>query len=69
MEEYLYNPKTNTLHIRGYCQHTKGHCQGYMHFNSENAALAYGGRAVGVCKLCQRRREQILNTEGNRNGS
>ncbi len=56
-EEYLYNPKTRTLHIKGYCQHTKGHTE-YIHFSSENDALAYDGRAVGMCKICQKKREK-----------
>ena len=59
-EEYLYNRKTDTLHIRGYCQHTKGLCADYIMFTTEDEALAYDGRAVGMCKLCQKRREQIL---------
>ena len=59
-EEYLYNHKTGTLHISGYCQHTKGLCQDYISFDTEDAALAYDGRAVGLCKLCQKKREQIM---------
>ena len=64
-EEYLYNPRTDKLHIRGYCQHTRGLCIDYITFATEDEALAYDGRAVGWCKLCQKRREQILRT---RNG-
>ena len=59
-ELFLYNTKTCTLHIKGNCQYTKGACTEYMPFNSENEALAYDGRAVGMCKLCQKKREKIL---------
>lgn len=57
-EKFLYNPKTHTLHIKGLCQHSKGKCPEYIPFDSEDAALAYDGRAVGMCKICQRKREQ-----------
>ncbi len=56
-KQFLYNPKTRKLHIKGCCQHTKGNCPDYLVFNSEDEALAYDGRAVGMCKLCQARRE------------
>ena len=58
--EYLYNRKTDTLHIRGYCQHTRGLCANYIVFATEDEALAYDGRAIGMCKLCQKKREQII---------
>ena len=54
-EEYLYNRKTDTLHIRGYCQHTRGLCTDYIAFATED-----DGRAIGMCKLCQKKREQIM---------
>lgn len=59
-EEYLYNTKTDTLHIRGYCWHTKGLCTEYLSFATENAAMAYDGRAIGMCKLCQSKREKLM---------
>ena len=59
-EQYLYNTKTHTLHIKGYCTHTNGLCTDFLSFDSENEALAYDGRAVGLCKLCQKKREQII---------
>lgn len=62
-EQFLYNPKTHTLHIQGMCMHTKGNCQDYIPFDSENAALAYDGRAVGLCKLCQKKREIMLEVQ------
>ncbi len=59
-EKFLYNPKTNKLHIKGYCQHTKGLCADYIAFDTENEAIAYDGRAVGMCKLCQNKREKKM---------
>jgi hypothetical protein len=58
---FLYNPKRCTLHINGYCMHTKnGYPDYYIPFNTENEAIAYDGRAVGICKLCQKKREQKM---------
>lgn len=59
-EQFLYNPKTHTLHIKGYCCHTKWGTKEYLPFHSENEALAYDGRAVGLCKLCQKKREKRI---------
>lgn len=59
-EKFLYNTKTGKLHVKGYCQHTTGLCADYIAFDTENEALAYDGRAVGWCKLCQKKREQKM---------
>ncbi len=59
-EKYLYNAKRNTLHIKGYCCHTNGLYSDYMPFANENEALAYDGRAVSMCKICQKKRENIM---------
>ena len=59
-EKYLYNPKKHTLHIKGYCFHAKGQCTDYIAFDTENESLAYDGRAVSLCKLCQKKRDQII---------
>ncbi len=59
--EYIYNTETRTLHIKGYCRHTKGVLSDhYLHFASEHEALAYDGRAVGLCKLCEKTRIEKL---------
>ena len=57
---YLYNPKRHTLHIKDYCPHAKGENVRYMQFENEDAVLAYDGRAVSLCKLCQKEREKRL---------
>ncbi len=60
-EKFLYNPRTHTLHIKGYCTHTKGHVEDcYIPFDTENEAIAYDGRAVGMCKICQKKREEKM---------
>lgn len=56
---YIYNLKTHTLHIEGYCHYAKKGLPVSMKvFNSENEALAYDGRSVRLCKLCQKQREK-----------
>ena len=57
-EVFLLNTKTHRLHIKGYCQHTKGLYTDFIQFNSEDEALAFDGRALGLCKICQKKREQ-----------
>ena len=60
---YIYNTNTHTLHIEGCCPHalrTAAKLPNIMYFNSEDEALAYDGRAVGLCKLCQKKREKQL---------
>ena len=54
---YLYNTKTGKLHIKGFCIHTKGSSTGFKEFKSESEALAYDGRAVGMCKHCEKARD------------
>ena len=61
MPKYLYNTKTGKLHIQGYCCHTKGIHTEYKKFNTEKDALAYDGRAVSLCKICEKQREQTKN--------
>ena len=61
-EVFLYNKSTDTLHIEGYCRHANPR-MGYLKFGSEDEVLAYDGRAVGMCKLCQKKRERLLKEE------
>ena len=60
-KKFAYNPKTGKLHIRGYCCQTKGTPYGFIFFETEREALAYDGRAVGMCKICQKKREKEAN--------
>lgn len=60
-EKFLYNSKTNKLHISGYCMHTKkGYFENFIPFNTENEAISYDGRAVSMCKICQKKREKKM---------
>ena len=63
MKPYIYNIKTHTLHIEGFCTHTfKGMHYGdeYKSFKTEDEAIAFDGRAVGMCKLCQTERDRRI---------
>ena len=57
MCKYVYNKDTGKLHIKGYCQYTKYSLTHYEEFYTEAEALAFDGRAVGLCKVCERKRE------------
>lgn len=57
-KNYLYNTDTGKLHISGYCQASKYPPYHVKYFDTEDDALAYDGRAVSMCKLCLRKREQ-----------
>lgn len=63
MKPYVYNIKTHTLHIEGFCTYTfKGMHYGddYKLFKTEDEAIAFDGRAVGMCKLCQAERDRRI---------
>lgn len=63
---YIYNKNTHVLHIEGCCTHAKRTSAKLPHiiyFNSEDEALAYDGRSVGLCKICQKKRENLENTK------
>lgn len=56
---YIYNIRTNKLHIEGYCVHSKNSNE-TKKFNSEDEALAFDGRAVSMCKICQRKKDNEM---------
>ena len=56
--KYLYNRSTGKLHIVGYCPASKLQTDKCKYFDTEDEALAYDGRAVSMCKICMRKREQ-----------
>ena len=57
-KKYFYNDKTHRLHIWGYCRESKIKPYDIKFFDSYDDALAYDGRAVGLCKLCQKKDNQ-----------
>lgn len=56
---YIYNTGTNKLHIEGYCHYSNAKF-GVKKFNTENEALAFDGRAVSMCKICQRKKDNEM---------
>ena len=57
-KRYLYNKKNHTIHIRGFCQYSKGKTD-YTPFDSEDKARSFDGRA-SLCKFCQKERDKKL---------
>ena len=63
MKPYIYNIGSHTLHIRGFCRHTNERMadgNGYKCFSDEDEVLAFDGRAVSMCKLCQAERDKRM---------
>lgn len=58
--KYFYNERTHRLHIEGYCKDSKILPFHVRFFESEDEALAFDGRAVGMCKICQKKKEKLL---------
>jgi len=58
MHLYWYNKKTHTLHIQGSCPNSKS--PDYIGFDTEEEAVKYGGRALGMCMTCAAKRDQLL---------
>lgn len=61
-KDYILNPDTHCLHIRGYCVHTKNSIpQEYKRFATQDEAAAFdGGTSVRMCKICQKKRDALL---------
>ena len=57
-KKYFYNEKTHRLHIWGYCRESKTKPYDIRFFDTYDEALAYDGRAVGLCKLYQNKDNQ-----------
>lgn len=61
--KYFYNTKTHRLHIYGNCRESKMLPYNVKFFETENEALAFDGRAVGLCQICQKKRDQKENNK------
>lgn len=57
-ELYWYNKNTHTLHINNFC--TNAQSCSCVKFDSEDEALKYAGRALGMCKICMKKRDALL---------
>lgn len=54
-KKFFYNNRTHRLHISGYCRESKKLPFDTIFFDTYDEALAYDARAVGMCKLCQKK--------------
>lgn len=54
-KKYFYNARTHRLHICGYCKESKLLPYNTKFFDTYDEALAYDGRAVSLCKNCQKK--------------
>lgn len=57
--QYFYNENTHRLHIKGLCKESKLLPYHVRFFSSYDEALAFDGRAVGLCKICGKKSEQL----------
>ena len=55
---FILNAKTNTMHIHGYCQHTKVRKVPIRLFDTPEELEAYAGRKLCLCKECQKTLER-----------
>ena len=63
---YIYNIKTHTLHIEGFCHCTskdRSYGSGYKCFSTEDDAVAFDRRTVSMCKLCMKKRDKIIKLQ------
>ena len=63
MPKYMYNPRTATLHIVGYCHisRVRHPFADYKYFDTEKKAHEYAGEHIKPCKLCESEKEKRLN--------
>ena len=59
-KKYMLNTGTGTLHIVGYCCHTKGSHLDKVFFETEQEAYNYAGKQIKFCKICDKVKEQKL---------
>ena len=51
---FVLNTKTNTMHIQGYCQHTRVRSIPIRLFDTPEELERYAGRKLTLCKDCQK---------------
>jgi len=59
-KKYMWNQETGTLHIVGYCCHTKGHHSDKLYFDTEQEAYNFAGRKIKPCSICEKVKEKII---------
>lgn len=60
MKKYVLNTATGTLHIQDYCVQTKRYLSHTATFDTEQEAFEYAGKHIKLCKICERKKEQII---------
>ena len=55
---FVLNVKTDTMHIHGFCQHTKVRKTPIRLFDTPAELEAYAGRKLRLCKECQKTLER-----------
>ena len=55
---YSYNKGSHLLHITNGCKYSNG--SEYIQFDTEDEALCFAGRHLGMCKDCMEKRDEIL---------
>ena len=58
--KYFLNTGTGKLHIEDFCYHAMTKPFNGMEFETEDEARRYAGDNLTWCKICERRKEQIL---------
>ncbi len=51
---FIINPKTDIMHIHGFCQHTKPRAVPIRLFDTPQELQTYAGRCLQLCKACQK---------------
>ena len=60
MNKFIYNTKTGKLHIEGFCKYANSNLYNNKIFNTEEEALGFDGRCLGMCKLCENKRKELM---------
>ena len=55
---FILNAKTDTMHIHGFCRHTKVRSVPIRLFDTPQELEIYAGRQLRLCKDCQRTLEK-----------
>ncbi len=56
---FIINTNTDTMHIHGFCQHTKPRKVPIRLFDRPEELECYAGRKLRLCKVCEKELSQI----------
>lgn len=57
--QYFYNENTLRLHIKGLCKESERLPYHVRFFSTYDEALEFDGRAVGLCKTCKKKQDEM----------